>query len=201
MDAVPYVAGVAVLTAKFLLTPFGLPGITSFSLFLGLKMVGDETGDLVLSFLVVTKTEGLSTLIFFKLAGSFSLSDLCEVLILTSIFDSFALIAYLIYLISLGSDFSDFTIEPVNLLLPSAYGCFFVSLLDFSLDFFERTLFLSTTTTFLEFYYAFLVPSLLLMDAPDFFNFELSFGSFFSDCLIVYSSFLTIGEAYTILDY
>lgn len=44
--------GTTALTAKFLLlVSFGLVGLPIFSLFLGLKIAGEETGDFPLSFL------------------------------------------------------------------------------------------------------------------------------------------------------
>jgi hypothetical protein len=71
------VAGMTALIAKFLLPIFlGLVGRIIFYLFLGLKMVGDDTGDFPLSVFPICTAEGLSFLIFFMLIGSFKLSAL-----------------------------------------------------------------------------------------------------------------------------
>jgi hypothetical protein len=54
---------------------FGLVGLNAFSLYLGLKTVGDETGDLALSFLMLVNTGGLVSLIVFKLVVSLDFSN------------------------------------------------------------------------------------------------------------------------------
>lgn len=104
------VPGTAVLIARFLLTPLGLVGLTAFSLFLGLRIVGDETGDLALSFFPVTKAEGLSGLIFFMLAGSLSLAS--ETIYPSTISFSIGL-GYFTDFMLLGSDFSDLNVESI----------------------------------------------------------------------------------------
>lgn len=113
------------LIAKFLLlVSLGLVGLTIFSLFLGLIMVGEETGDFPLSFLAVWITDGLSPLIVLGLIGFFKLSVLEEGLSFGYIFADLSMtaVSFMDFML-LGSDLSLYFLTiPIFL---EAYSCFF----------------------------------------------------------------------------
>jgi hypothetical protein len=139
------------------LKSLGLVGRIVFSLFLGLRMVGEETGDLPLSFLPVWTTEGLSPLMFFVLTGFNLPVESTNYLSIGSI--------YFIDFILLGYDFSDFIV--VSCLVLEFTYCFG----GFSLCLLVISIFLIGSSIFLEL-------STLLTEAPDFLSLEASVSGF-----------------------